>query len=195
MKLQNPLPFLMMKLQGIRYGKGCRFRGMPVMICRGGRIEIGDRLSLASGMLTNLVGLWQRSIFMARDGGVIKIGNRVGMSGVTLYAFKRIEIGDHTLIGANTKIFDSDFHPLDAQIRKEHPNSREHMKTAETIIGCNVFIGCNCLILKGVHIGDNAVIGAGSVVTHDIPANTVAAGNPAMVVREGLRSGEGIEGA
>lgn len=53
----------------------------------------------------------------------------------------------------------------------------------DTIIGKNVFIGCNALVLKGVHIGDNAVIGAGSVVTKDVPANCVAAGNPAVVVK------------
>lgn len=183
MKLQNPIPFLMMKLQGIKYGKGCRFRGLPVIAQQRGSIEIGDHFTLSSSFLSNMIGLYQRSILVARHGGSIKIGNHVSMSGVTVYAFKRIEIGDHTTIGGNTKVFDSDFHPIDPEIRRAHPNDREHTHKAETIIGSNVFIGCNCLILKGVHIGDNAVIGAGSVVTKDVPANAVAAGNPARIIR------------
>jgi acetyltransferase-like isoleucine patch superfamily enzyme len=51
------------------------------------------------------------------------------------------------------------------------------------VIGRNVFIGTGSIVLKGVHIGDNSVIGACSVVTHDIPGNTIAAGNPCRVVR------------
>lgn len=184
MKLQNPIPFLMLKIQGIRYGKGCRFRGLPIVVQKGGTIEIGDKLSLGSSIFSNMIGLWQRSIIIARNGGKIRIGNRVGMSGVTLYAFKHIEIGDNTIIGANTKIFDSDFHPIDPDVRREHPNDKHNTSMADTIIGKNVFIGCNCLILKGVHIGDNAVVGAGSVVTKDVPADSIVAGNPAKIVRD-----------
>ncbi len=150
----------------------------------GGKISIGDNLTLSSSFLSNMVGLYQRSIIVARNGGKVTIGNNVSMSGVTIYAFKHIEIGDYTNIGGNTKIFDSDFHPVDPLIRLEDPDNKEHTGMRETVIGKNVFIGCNALILKGVHIGDDSVIGAGSVVTKDIPANCIAAGNPAKVIKQ-----------
>ena len=156
---------------------------MPVIVKKRGTIEIGDRLTLASGFLSNMVGMYQRSILLARDGGKIKIGNDVSMSGVTVYAFRYIEIGDHTSIGANSKVFDSDFHPVDPMYRLADSDDKAHTGMRDTVIGKNVFIGCNSLILKGVHIGDNSVIGAGSVVTKDIPANCVAAGNPAKIVK------------
>lgn len=130
-----------------------------------------------------MIDLWQRSVIIARNGGRIKIGDDVSMSGVTIYAFKHIEIGDHTIIGANTKIFDSDFHPIDPQIRLVNEDDKEHTAMKETIIGKNVFIGCNVLILKGVHIGDNSVIGAGSVVSKDVPPDCIAAGNPATIMK------------
>ncbi len=183
MHVSNPLVPIMLKLQGIRYGRKCAFYGIPVIVKKRGSITIGDRLTLISGFLSNLVGLYQRSVILARDGGRIVIGSDVGMSGVTVYAFKHIEIGDHTKIGANTKIFDSDFHPVDPEYRLKNCDDKEHTKMKETVIGKNVFIGCNCLILKGVHIGDNSVIGAGSVVSKDVPANCVAAGNPAVAVK------------
>lgn len=184
MHISNPLVPLMLKLQRIQYGKGCRFFGFPLIVTgRGGKIKLGSRLTLGSSFLSNMVGLWQRSIIIARNGGSVDIGNDVSMSGVTIYAFRHIEIGDYTIIGANTKIFDSDFHPINPQIRLTEPDDKQHTGMRETVIGKNVFIGCNALVLKGVHIGDNAVIGAGSVVTRDVPANCVAAGNPAVVVK------------
>ena len=184
MHFSNPFAHLMLKMQRIRYGKKCKFFGLPVIAQKnGGKIEIGNNMVLASGFLSNMVGMYQRSIIVARNGGTVKIGNRVSMSAVTVYAFKHIEIGDNTLIGANTKIFDSDFHPVDPQIRMVNRNDKEHTAMADTIIGENVFIGCNALILKGVHVGNNSVVGAGSVVTKDVPANCIVGGNPAKVIK------------
>lgn len=67
-------------------------------------------------------------------------------------------------------------HPL-------NPNYREYMYIDPVVIGDNVWIGGNVTILPGVHIGDNSVIGAGSVITKDIPANCIAVGNPCKVLR------------
>jgi maltose O-acetyltransferase len=89
-----------------------------------------------------------------------------------------VSIGNDCLLGHNVQIFDSDFHALDpAERRTGKPNM------AATKIGNNVFIGANVIITKGVSIGDHAVIGAGSVVTQDIPVATIAAGNPAKVIK------------
>ena len=111
---------------------------------------------------------------------MIEIGNQVGISGTTIYAREKISIGDNTLIGANTKIFDNDFHPLDVDARNNNQFDKLVLKPVE--IGQNVFIGCNCIITKGTKIGDNCVIGAGSVVHGEFPDNVVIAGNPARII-------------
>jgi len=101
------------------------------------------------------------------------------MTGGTLCAAERIEIGDHVTIGANVTVVDSDFHPIDPVRRLTHPNDGQ---TSPVFIENNVFIGMNSLILKGVKIGEGSVIGAGSVVTKDVPPGVIAAGNPARVI-------------
>ena len=87
-----------------------------------------------------------------------------------------IVIGDGTFIGHNTVLATLD-HALD-------PEKRHLLHPAPTRIGSRVWIGANVVITKGVTIGDNSVIAAGAVVTHDIPANVIAAGVPAKVLRE-----------
>ncbi|MEB2629674.1 acyltransferase [Peribacillus frigoritolerans] len=170
-------------LNRIQYGKKLILKGIPVIISKSrNKLSIGDHVTINSSFLSNLVGMYQRTIIVTRTPDAeITIGNNVGISGATIYARKSIIIGDHTLIGGNTKIIDNDFHPVDPEVRRKTPN--EHMGIRPIEIGKNVFIGCNCLILKGAKIGDNAVIGAGSVVNGEIPANCVAVGNPARVVR------------
>ena len=103
------------------------------------------------------------------------------MSGVTIYAREGITIGERCVIGGNVKILDNDFHPVDPALRISNPC--ENYGKAPIVIGNNVFVGCNSLILKGVTIGENSVIGAGSVVCNSVPANCVVAGNPARIVK------------
>ncbi len=90
-----------------------------------------------------------------------------------------IRIGPRALIGSFVQIFDSDFHELDPSRRR---GGTPRMAPVE--LGENVFIGDHALILKGVTIGRDSVIGAGSVVTASVPEGVVAAGNPAKVVRQ-----------
>ncbi len=185
MRISNPFAKLSVKLQRIKTGKKCKFFGMPVIVKnKTASITLGDRVTVISGFLSNLVGLYQRSVIVARGKAKIEIGDRVGMSGVTVYAFDSIKIGSHTIIGANTKIIDSDMHPIDPEIRLNSPNNREHTKHRPIEIGENVFIGCNALILKGAKIGNNCVVGAGSVVTGTFEDNCIIAGNPAKVVKK-----------
>jgi len=96
-------------------------------------------------------------------------------------AFERITIGDNVAVGANTSILDTDFHPIDREERRDQPAGGQ---TAPVVIGHDVFVGMNCLILKGVTIGDGSVVGAGSVVTKDVPPGVIVAGNPARIVQE-----------
>jgi acetyltransferase-like isoleucine patch superfamily enzyme len=113
-------------------------------------------------------------------GAVIEIGKNFAMTGGSLVAANRITIGNDVNIGANSTVIDTDFHPLDPIERRQKPQSSE---TAAIVIENDVFIGMNCIILKGVTIGQNSVIGAGSVVTRNVPPDVIVAGNPAKIIR------------
>ena len=89
-----------------------------------------------------------------------------------------VTIGDDVWLGPKVQIY-TPFHPIDPIARKKRIES-----AFPVVIGDNVWIGGGAIILPGVTIGENSVIGAGSVVTHDIPANVVAAGNPCRILRE-----------
>ena len=90
-----------------------------------------------------------------------------------------IEIGCRVLIGSCVEVYDSDFHGL----RVVDRHRSDPVWAADVIIGDDVFLGSNVTILKGVHVGAGSVIGNGAVVTKSIPANVIAAGNPARVIR------------
>lgn len=180
--IHNPLAAMIIRAQGVRLGKKVKVSGFPICAKSGsGKIEIGSGCIINSSFLSNLAGLYQRSVFVARDGAIIRIGDNTGMSGVTLYAKEKIEIGKDCLIGANVKIFDSDFHPADPVIRLRDSLD---CRTAPVRIGNNVFIGANSIILKGVTIGSNSVIAAGSVVTKDVDPGVCVGGNPAKVLKD-----------
>ena len=182
-KPSNVLPKLFLKACGIKYGNGLKLYGWPFMFRFGkASIEIGENASINSSFFSNLLGLFQRTIIIAKNNSKIKIGNRVGISGATIYAWNSIEIGDDTRVGANVKIVDTDFHPVEPEERLKGNNAAAGCKPIW--IGKNVFIGMNSIILKGTMIGDNSVVGAGAVVHGDFPANCVIAGNPAKIVKK-----------
>lgn len=173
---------LMMALTGVKHGK-MKLKGNAFIFNqKGATLKIGEGVTVKSSFLSNLLGLYQRSIVMTRkQGAEIEIGNGVGMSGVTVYARKKITIGDNTLIGGNVKIIDNDFHPLDAE--KRRANDEESIGAKPIVIGRDCFIGCNALILKGTELGDGCVVGAGAVVCGKFPEKSVIAGNPARIVK------------
>ena len=131
--------------------------------------------------------------FAIGKNGRCTIGDFTLVNGALIMAEDRIDIGSHCLISWNVGIADSDFHPLEPAQRlidaqalapffKDRP-PRPKLKTAPVIISDNVWIGMNATILKGVTIGENSVVAAGSVVTKSVPPNTVVAGNPAVAVK------------
>ena len=131
-------------------------------------------------------------LIYSQSHGKISIGDWCAISrNVQIRSLKSISIGDYTAVSANVIIQDNNSHPLCPSFRKvrsQMPVGHEiHLwrwsESAPITIGCNVWIGENARICKGVTIGDNSVIGANSVVTKDIPANCVAVGNPARVVK------------
>lgn len=112
------------------------------------------------------------------DRGAIRIGDYCLICpGVRVSSAHEITIGDNCMLAANVYITDCDWHDVYDRIAPIG-------KTAPVRIGPNVWIGDSAIVCKGVTIGENSVIGAGSVVVDDVPANTVAAGNPARPVKQ-----------
>ena len=182
---------LVMKATKVKYGKGLLLKGAPVIFNKkGAELTIGNNVTIKSSFLSNLVGLYSKTIIVTRaPGAYIRIGDNVGMSGVTIYARKGIEIGENTAIGGNTKILDNDFHPIEAETRNkllmDKNGGDSDLVPAKPIkIGKNCFIGCNAIILKGTELGDGCVVGAGAVVSGKFEANSVIAGNPARVIKK-----------
>lgn len=175
---------ILLKLMKVQYQQGLSLKGVPVIFNkRGAEISIGRNVVIKSSFLSNLVGLYQRTIIVTRTSEAkINIGDNVGMSGVTIYARKQIEIGENTCIGGNTKILDNDFHPIEIEAR--NADVKEQIGTQPIIIGKNCFIGCNVLILKGTVLGDGCVVGAGAVVSGQFEPGSVIVGNPAKCIKK-----------
>ena len=152
----------------------------PVLFVGSGRIVLGQGVQFG----------WKRSplfytgychVEAAGADALVEIGDRTEINNNSMLKSEGagIRIGADGLFGAHVEIFDSDFHDL-------HPR-RRHAGTprmAPVDIGENVFMGMSVKVLKGVTIGADSVIGAGSIVSSSIPAGVMAAGNPARVVRE-----------
>lgn len=173
-----------LKISKVKYGNNLKMKGIPVIVnSKGADISFGNDCLIKSSFLSNLVGLYSRTIIVTRQKDArIVIGDHVGISGATIYARDSIVIGNYTNIGGNVKILDNDFHPTDPDARRE--NDVDKIGMAPITIGENCFIGCNAIILKGTTLGDNCIVGAGAVVRGSFEANSVVAGNPAKVVKK-----------
>jgi maltose O-acetyltransferase len=122
--------------------------------------------------------VWMQPPFFCDYGSNIELGHRVFFNfNCVVLDVCRVLIGDFTLFGPAVQIY-TPMHPLNAQLRRQ----QEYGKPVE--IGSDVWVGGGALILPGVRIGSRAVIGAGSVVTRDVPDGVFAAGNPCRVIRE-----------
>ncbi|MBN2858625.1 MAG: acyltransferase [Candidatus Delongbacteria bacterium] len=166
--------------KGIKYGKGIKFYGLPVVVRMiGSKISIGKNCSFRSDFTSNLVGVNRKCIITTlRRGAEVKIGSGSGFSGTVIAAAGNIKIGKNVLCGANTTITDYDWHGIAPDKRNNSADPKP------VVIENNVWLGLNSVVLKGVTIGRNSVIGANSVVTKDIPDNVIAAGNPCRVIKE-----------
>jgi len=176
---------------GVKYGERLVLYGAPIVsAAENSRIQIGRGVVLCSWSTHTALGVNHPVVLRTlASGAELVIGDDVGVSGGTICAAKRVVVGSETLLGANVAISDTDFHPLYPDNRR-YDNDPSQVSSAEVVIGDNVFIGMNSMILKGVRIGSNSVIGAGSVVTSHIPENVIAAGNPCRVLRTISPSGK-----
>ena len=138
-----------------------------------GRLEINDGAQISLG---NNSSMMSGGTIVAFENSSITIGNNVLLNNnCEIYSSDKITIGDDTVISNNCVIRDCDIHKTVGKINHK-----------PIIIGKHVWIGTNCIILKGVTIGDGAVIGAGSIVTKDVPSRAMVAGNPAIIVKENV---------
>jgi galactoside O-acetyltransferase len=133
----------------------------------------------------------EAEIAFDRDGASIKIGDRVFVGGSTLVCAENIEIGNDVLISWGCTIVDHNSHSIAWNERSQDvvnwtqgKKNWLFVKTKPVKICDRAWLGFNVILLKGVTIGIGAVVGAGSVVTKDIPPYSIAAGNPAVVIRE-----------
>lgn len=172
------------RLKGAEFQGRVLFQGRPLIsLAKGGRIVFGDGVCVASAVRANPLGLAQPSVLRAlAPGAILTLGPGVGLSGTVICAGVSIEIGEQTILGAGAMVLDNDFHAPSGEFgwREEHQANGRPVK-----IGRGVFVGARAIILKGVTIGDRATVGAGAVVTTDVPPGHLAAGNPARNVHRG----------
>lgn len=149
--------------------------------CDQGKISVGEKTCIKG------------QVIIDRPGGEIIIGDKVYIGvGTHIWSSKKIVIGNNVMIAHNCNIFDNDTHPIDHLERREDAENIifksircdfDSMGKKEIVIDNDAWIGCCSIILKGVHIGEGAIIAAGSVVTKNVAPWTVVAGNPAVEVK------------
>lgn len=150
-------------------GSRVRLWGVPA-VKNEGRLVIGDRVRITSTIATFELGVGPE--------GTMEIGSNVLINyGCSFGATKLVRIGDRCNIGTQCILIDNAFHELDPDLRDVQPESQP------VILERNVWLASRVIVLPGVTVGENSVIGAGSVVTKDIPPNVLAAGIPARVIR------------
>ena len=170
-------------VNGVDWGRNWRVYGRPLIQRHAGScISIGDGLHMRNWFSTNPLGVVHRSVLATWSAGSeIQLGDDINMTGTTICAIKSVWLGNRLRIGANSSIIDTDFHPLNAGMRRVSPREGS---VEGVVIEDDVFIGMNALILKGTVLRMGTVVGAGSVVSGEFPPNVVIAGNPAQIVRD-----------
>lgn len=171
------LPFLHVKLRlrGVKYGR--QLRGNNCAIINKGKIILGNHVSLASNQDNQP---YKTGINTYTTKAIVQVGDNCSLRGTVIHSRNKVVIGKNCLFGPGVLIIDNNSHNISVD-----PVNRRTKEIADSpvIIGDNVWIGSRSIILKGVHIGDNAVIAAGAVVTKDVPANQLYGGNPAKFIK------------
>lgn len=168
-------------MSGIKYGTGFRSCGGILFRKYGGKITFGNNVSINSCRIADPIGGDSKSIFVTTGQGCIEVGDNIGISNATFFSSNRIVVEDDVCIGAGCKIYDTNFHSI---YPEERLNGNTNVLTAPILIKKKAFLGGHSIILKGVTIGEGAVVAAGSVVSKDIPAYEVWGGNPACFLKK-----------
>ena len=180
-RLAVPVYWCWCALQGVAWQGGWKLSGRPRFRIRGSgaKILIGKRFLARSKSAGNAIGVFQPVMITAWGrNALVEIGDDVAVSGCSVTAESHVKIGNRVMIGSGVLIMDTDAHPLAPEARQKN----EPPKTDPVIIEDDVFIGTRAIVLKGVRIGQGAVIAAGAVVTKDVAPATIVGGNPAKVI-------------
>lgn len=185
--LNNIYNRLVFRINRIDYSEFPQINGRIRIVCIG-KIRIGEKNQFNSGSFYNPIGGDTiLRLIVPTENSFLSIGNNVGISNSTIVCHDSVIIEDNVLIGGNCKIYDTDFHSIQTNDRLQAFNDISfdaNAKTAPIQIKKGAWIGGHCIILKGVTIGVNSVIGAGSVVSKDIPDNEIWGGNPIKFIRQ-----------
>jgi len=167
--------------------------GSSVLFGRSSKVLLEDNSQKSDIVIGN--GTMMLGQLISQQDGKIILSDKVNIRGETIIgSVNHISIGYGTIISNNVTIMDNNNHPISPNDRMAMVDAGwsldcwlwKHSDSAPIKIGKNVWIGQWARILKGVTIGDNSIIGASAVVTKDVPANSIAAGNPAKIVRENI---------
>jgi maltose O-acetyltransferase len=192
--LARPLRCFVRRLRRHYYRDTCRFYAMlagttfqlhwpvifyaPVRVGGSGTVEVGAGTTFGVAQAPRL-GNGESLLLAKRQNDRLIIGNRVAFSNnVSIICTNEITIADDCLVGDMVCIYDSDFHGISPDERRSNSGISKSV-----CIERNVWLGSRCIVLKGVTVGENSIIAAMSVVTDSIPSNSIAAGNPARVVK------------
>ena len=182
-KFDNIINRVVLWINGVEFDRSVLVSGR-IFIRNEGKIRIGVGTRINSASWTNPIGGNDRTYLQIMRGGVLSLGDNSAISNTAITVAESVNIGRNVFIGAGCKIYDTDFHPIEAEFRFGDTADITRTKTKRIIIEDGAFIGGHSIILKGTHIGENSVIGAGSVVAGNIPANEIWAGNPARFIKK-----------
>lgn len=161
---------------GIHLEKDCVFNGQPKFRRHpGSSITIGNASKFNSSFISNYIGVNRPCILSTLNKEArIQIGSNCGFSGTVIGCATEIIIGDDVMCGANTLITDTDWHTDDPRSGPDEA----------VVLEKGVWLGVNVTVLKGVTIGENTLVAAGSTVVKSLPANVIAGGSPANVLKQ-----------
>lgn len=183
---RDTITYLYLKWKGVDTKFGyVELIGFPIIKkTPGSHIRIGKGVTLVSNTSGNIVGINHPVIIATlTQKAQIIIGNYSGLSGSSVICVEKITVGNYVGLGANSNIFDTDFHTINPILRKKQENIIDAPHKAVSI-GNNVWIASSASVLKGINMGDCSVAGYGSVVTKDVPPNTIVAGVPAKIIKK-----------
>lgn len=176
-KLAN---FIILKRRHVEYDNSLKINGILSVyghgkICIGKGSRINSKESANPGLGGN------PKTVLSVPTGELYIGSNVGISNVAITCVNKITIEDDVLLGNGVMIYDTDFHSLDYRLRGKGPQI-DFPVSKPILIKKNAFVGAHTIVLKGVTIGERVIVGAGSVVTKDIPKDEIWAGSPAKKI-------------
>lgn len=176
--------YIKFQLNGVEFISDFTAKGIPIInVNLTGHFKFGRQLSFHSGKYFNMIGRPQPCYFIVQKDANLVIGNNVGLSCTAIICSKRIVIGNDVRIGGGVVIYDTDFHSLEMTARTSTPEDLSLVQSSPVEIKDGAFIGAHSIILKGVTIGKNSIVGAGSVISKSIPDNQIWAGNPAKFIK------------